>query len=256
MMEVGTGGGGRQWRRSTWAGAAASRRLRETLARSGPARRRRWSFPAATLSPSSGCTNPGGSRKETPDTPSPSRPRRLRPGLTIHRLDGGRFRVSAESRAFPGWPAARIHAALDETHMSPRTLADLTRVGRRLGRQEGTTRTTIRRSAATAGRPTEPACGPGAPRGSPRNGCSWAGWLHASSTRRPRSGWPRPWPGSTITDASPRSATGSSTATTAPHCWPMCSCAGRGRSSRRRSGRLPSAAAVRDAAVGDRSRRR
>ena len=76
---------------------------------------------------------------ETPDTPSPNRPRRLRPGLTIHRLDGGRFRVSAESRAFPGWPAARIHAALNEAHMSTRTLADLTRVGRRLGRQEGTT---------------------------------------------------------------------------------------------------------------------
>ena len=76
---------------------------------------------------------------ETPDTPAPSRPRRLRPGLTIHRLDEGRFRVSAESRAFPGWPAARIHASLNETHMSPRTLADLTRVGRRLGRQEGTT---------------------------------------------------------------------------------------------------------------------
>ena len=47
--------------------------------------------------------------------------------------------MSAESRAFPGWPAARIHASLNETHMSPRTLADLTRVGRRLGRQEGTT---------------------------------------------------------------------------------------------------------------------
>ena len=76
---------------------------------------------------------------ETPDTPSPSRPRRLRPGLTIYRLAEGRFRVSAESRAFAGWPAARIHAALNETHMSPRTLADLTRAGRRLGRQEGTT---------------------------------------------------------------------------------------------------------------------
>ena len=76
---------------------------------------------------------------ETPDTPSPNRPRRLRPGLTIYRLDEGRFRVSAESRAFPGWPAARIHASLNETQMSPRTLADLTRVGRRLGRQEGTT---------------------------------------------------------------------------------------------------------------------
>ena len=76
---------------------------------------------------------------ETPDTPSPNRPRRLRPGLTIYRLDAGRFRVSAESRAFPGWPAAGIHAALNETHMSSRTLAALTRVGRSLGRYEGTT---------------------------------------------------------------------------------------------------------------------
>ena len=76
---------------------------------------------------------------ETPDAPAPSRPRRLRPGLTIYRLDEGRLRVSAESRAFPGWPAARIHASLNETPMSPRTLADLARVGRRLGRQEGTT---------------------------------------------------------------------------------------------------------------------
>ncbi|MYN63656.1 MAG: hypothetical protein F4X11_01290 [Acidobacteria bacterium] len=75
----------------------------------------------------------------TPDTPSPNRPRGLRPGLTIYRLDGGRFRVSAESRAFPGWPAARIHVSLNESHMSPRTLTDLTRVGRRLGGQEGTT---------------------------------------------------------------------------------------------------------------------
>ena len=56
---------------------------------------------------------------ETPDIPSPNRPQRLRPGLTIYRLDEGRFRVSAESRAFPGWPAARIHAALNETQMSP-----------------------------------------------------------------------------------------------------------------------------------------
>ena len=47
----------------------------------------------------------------------------------------------------------------------------------------------------------------------------WAGWRHASSTRRPRSDWPRSWPGSTITDASPRSATGSWTATTVPRCW-------------------------------------
>ncbi len=76
---------------------------------------------------------------DTPDAPSPSRPRRLRPGLTIYVLEEGRFRIADESRAFPTWTAAQIHAALNETRFSPRTLADLTRVGRRLGRHEGTT---------------------------------------------------------------------------------------------------------------------
>ena len=76
---------------------------------------------------------------DTPDAPSPSRPRRVRPGLTIYLLEKGRFRIADESRAFPTWTAAQIHAALNETRLSPHTLADLTRVGRRLGRQEGTT---------------------------------------------------------------------------------------------------------------------
>ena len=76
---------------------------------------------------------------DTPDTPAPSRPRRLRPGLTIYVLEEGRFRIADESRAFPTWTTRQIHAALNETRLSPRTLADLTRVGRRLGRQEGTT---------------------------------------------------------------------------------------------------------------------
>ena len=75
---------------------------------------------------------------ETPDAPSRSRPRGLRPGLTIHRLDDGRYRQAAESLALPGWTAAAIHAALNETRMSPRTVADLIRVGRRLGEREGT----------------------------------------------------------------------------------------------------------------------
>ena len=76
---------------------------------------------------------------DTPDAPAPSRPRRLRPGLTIYVLDDGRFRIAGESRAFPTWTAAQIHAALNETRLGPGTLADLTRVGRHLGRQEGTT---------------------------------------------------------------------------------------------------------------------
>ena len=76
---------------------------------------------------------------DTPDEPSPNRPRGVRPGLTIYVLDDGRFRIAEESRAFPTWTAAQLHAALNESRLSPRTLADLTRVGRRLGRQEGTT---------------------------------------------------------------------------------------------------------------------
>ena len=75
---------------------------------------------------------------ETPDEPSTSRPRRLRPGLTIYLLEGSRFRRANESRAFPAWQTSAIHAALNEPTLSPRTLAELTRVGRQLGRREGT----------------------------------------------------------------------------------------------------------------------
>ena len=76
---------------------------------------------------------------DTPDEPSPNRPRGVRPGLTIYVLDRGRFRMVDESRAFPTWAAAQIHASLNEQRLGPRTLADLTRVGRRLGESEGTT---------------------------------------------------------------------------------------------------------------------
>ena len=76
---------------------------------------------------------------DTPDEPSPNRPRRLRPGLTIYVLAEGRYRIADESRAFPTWTAAQIHAAVNESRLGPRTLADLTRVGRRLGVREGTT---------------------------------------------------------------------------------------------------------------------
>ena len=75
---------------------------------------------------------------EVPDTPSPSRPHRRRPGLTIHLLDHGRFRVVAESRAFPGWRAAEIHLALNEPVLSARTSAALQRVAAALGAREGT----------------------------------------------------------------------------------------------------------------------
>ncbi len=75
---------------------------------------------------------------EVPDTLSPSRPHRRRPGLTIHLLEHGRFRVAAESRAFPGWRAEEIHVALNEPVLSERTSAALQRVAAALGAREGT----------------------------------------------------------------------------------------------------------------------
>jgi len=74
---------------------------------------------------------------EVPDTPSPSRPHRRRPGLTIHLLEHGRFRVAAESRAFPGWRADEIHLALNEPEPSAQTSAAVERVARALGAREG-----------------------------------------------------------------------------------------------------------------------
>ena len=75
---------------------------------------------------------------EVPDAPSPSRPHRRRPGLTIHLLEHGRFRVAAESVAFPGWRAEEIHVALNEPVLSARTSAALQRVAATLGAREGT----------------------------------------------------------------------------------------------------------------------
>ena len=77
---------------------------------------------------------------DTPDTavaePAPARaagPDHLRARRA------GRFRIADESRAFPTWTALQIHAALNESRLGSRTLADLTRVGRRLGERNGTT---------------------------------------------------------------------------------------------------------------------
>ena len=75
---------------------------------------------------------------EVPDAPSPSRPHRRRPGLTIHLLEHGRFRVAAESRAFPGWRAEEIHLALNEPVPSAQTSATVERVAAALGAREGT----------------------------------------------------------------------------------------------------------------------
>ncbi len=59
-------------------------------------------------------------------------------GLTIHLLEDGAYRQAAASRAFPGWTAAEIHAALNEDAFSARTSAVLERVGAVLGEREGT----------------------------------------------------------------------------------------------------------------------
>ena len=75
---------------------------------------------------------------EVPDRRAPSRPRGRMAGLTIHVLEAGAYRVSGESRAFPGWTARDIHAALNETTPSARTYATVERVGTRLGAREGT----------------------------------------------------------------------------------------------------------------------
>ena len=75
---------------------------------------------------------------EVPDESSPSRPAGLRPGLTIHLLERGRFRPAASSRAFPGWTTQEIHLALNEREVSYVTMSALRRVGRTLGAAVGT----------------------------------------------------------------------------------------------------------------------
>ena len=83
-----------------------------------------WGFPEAWV--------------EVPDAPTASRPRSRRSGLTIHLLADGEYQESAESRAFPGWTATEIHAALNEAAFSAETSAVLERVGAVLGEREGT----------------------------------------------------------------------------------------------------------------------
>ena len=75
---------------------------------------------------------------EVPEAHTESRPRSRQPALTIHLLEDGAYRESAESRAFPGWTAEEIHAALNEERFSAETSAVLERVGTVLGEREGT----------------------------------------------------------------------------------------------------------------------
>ena len=76
---------------------------------------------------------------EVPDAGAPSRPRGLAAGLTIYVLEGGEYRRVAASPAFLDWSADSIHLALNEPELSRETMAELARVGRELGRREGTT---------------------------------------------------------------------------------------------------------------------
>ena len=75
---------------------------------------------------------------EVPDARPSGRPRSRRSGLTIHLLEDGAYREAAASRAFPGWTAAEVHAALNEEIFSAGTSAVLERVGAVLGEREGT----------------------------------------------------------------------------------------------------------------------
>ena len=75
---------------------------------------------------------------EVPERRAPSRPRGRLPGLAIYLLEGGAYRESVESRAFPGWRAEAVHEALNEPERSVRTHAQLERVGRALGARKGT----------------------------------------------------------------------------------------------------------------------
>ena len=85
---------------------------------------REWGFPEVWV--------------ETPDEGSPSRPRSLRPRVTIYVLENGNYLESPASRAFPGWRAEEIHRALNEPELSPDTDLVLWRVGRALGEAGGT----------------------------------------------------------------------------------------------------------------------
>ena len=61
-----------------------------------------------------------------------------KPGLTIHVREGDGYRVSGESRAFPGWRVEEIHRALTESRLSGKAWHALERVGRAMGAREGT----------------------------------------------------------------------------------------------------------------------
>lgn len=66
------------------------------------------------------------------------RPKRRRPGMTIHLLEDGRYRAAPSSLAFPTWTAEEIHRALNESAVSSGTVEVLRRVADALAAEEGT----------------------------------------------------------------------------------------------------------------------
>ena len=68
----------------------------------------------------------------------PPESRRRPSGLEIYLRRGGRYRMAAESAAFPGWQSEEIYLALIEGPVSSRARPALERVAREMGAREGT----------------------------------------------------------------------------------------------------------------------
>ncbi len=75
---------------------------------------------------------------EVPDIRWRHRPGNRPSALTIHVLEGGRYVTAPSSRAFPGWNAEEIHAALNESEPSAGTVASVRRVADALAAAGGT----------------------------------------------------------------------------------------------------------------------
>ena len=72
------------------------------------------------------------------EVPEASPRAKNRRGLALYLLRAGAYEETPESKAFPGWMAPDIHAALNETPLTERSHAILERVGAALGAREGT----------------------------------------------------------------------------------------------------------------------
>ena len=71
------------------------------------------------------------------DVPEQSLRRRRSRGVAIYLRKDDAFLPATASRAFPGWQATEIHAALNDLRLTERTLRALERVGKALGEREG-----------------------------------------------------------------------------------------------------------------------